>query len=848
MSDDDGAAQDDRIALNDEEVAVLSDSESFDPNDRHLVVRGTRYTPVEVVGRGYKGVVWKVRDPFGAILAAKIALGEDYKGKTFHEELSLRARLPNPVFTRCLAADHWMTAALPDRRFVVTVEEWVEGITLDEFLVDPTELTIETLRHFARGICAALRALQANELAHDDLHARNIMLRRLVPGEGMAYGQYEQNVWMVVVVDTGSLKPIREIKKDRDDVRWIAEHLISIHNQLRRRPNLTQTQLRYLRGVLDVVDQMVDPDPTRALREAEQVLDQLEAAYRAALVPPSRTPILRSPFDFISAERIADDNMLIRLFTKAPWMNQVAGPDPILLTGPRGCGKSMLFRWLAVRTHLSEGGLPPEPAGSLTGVYISCTTEMQNRFLTIRTEEAAQHHAADIVHYFNLLLARELLITLDHISRHPQLGLEYGIGDREQATVLEFIVSRIQPTDRSIAGTAPLRIAIAAIEREMFQSHRRLIRGEVPIDTTSSAFLGDLTDSLAANVPGLNDRPVAFLLDDFSTHRVPEHVQRVLGPIVWERRPSHVFKVSSEKNGVVFSYAGGATVDASRDREEIDCGKEYIDLSSRNDENIKAVRAFARDLLATRLELAGWAGTPEQLIGASPPYREWIQQMATPGAPTPQYFGMRTISELCSGDVATLLLIYRRILVNCDAKRTELISASRQDEAICGVSSELLANLVPQRPLGKDMFKIACSFAHFAGRAVKDARPIKEGEDYLPRECPRIEVDQGAETAVGLDQDLLELYNELVRRSVFIELDNSRSRRDQVATLRWHFRRIYMPAYRGPLRKNDALKFEPSQFEWFLTKPEEALRTALANRSDRGSHPDQGQLFGRGEI
>ena len=238
-----------RIVMSEDVATLLMTRDAFAPGGGDIQVEGQTYTALQPVARGYKGVVWLMRDRYGDDRAVKIATAEDYVDRSFHEEVRLRLRLPNPPFTRFIAADYWETLAIPDSRFVVTVEDWVEGVTLNEFLRKPSMVTTSTLLHFARGMCGALAALERAGLAHDDLHDKNIMLRPVRPGEGYAYGQRDDNMWTIMIVDTGSLKERARAVKPIDDVGNVARHLVAVHNVLRCKRDLTIADRRFLRLV-----------------------------------------------------------------------------------------------------------------------------------------------------------------------------------------------------------------------------------------------------------------------------------------------------------------------------------------------------------------------------------------------------------------------------------------------------------------------------------------------------------------------------------------------------------------------------------------------------------------------
>jgi hypothetical protein len=462
----------------------------------------------------------------------------------------------------------------------------------------------------------------------------------------------------------------------------------------------------------------------------------------------------------------------------------------------------------------------------------------------------AQRFRREIVHYFNLLLAREVVQTLSMIASRPDRETFWGFGLAQEEAVCQFLLERLGPESRPrIQGVSRLVQVGEAIEVEMFSTHGQMLRGLNLASCTSEAFLGDLSTLLARQVSYFGRKRITFLVDDFSSHRLPTDVQVVLNQVVWERRPSHVFKLSSEKYGAKLTDVLGATVDVSREMVEIDCGREYIALDDAD--QIERARAFAVELLDNRLKAAAYQGTADKLIGPSEwPDRSLGRALADKqeGRILDQYHGLECIAGICSGDVSTLLLVYRRIFERGGVTResTTRVPKTTQHDAIVSVSRELFEAIKHHIPCGPQMYAVVSSFGTLVRNILQHGRWQKKGTSSTPTQCPRIELDQEQGAAVEtLTEEQQLLARELIRRAIFIEMEPGLSRHGNVTTLRWHLRRVYLPAFSAALAKNDAVKRSVDWLKYLLTNPRGACEMVWQSWPKKGAGLDGPTLFDR---
>ena len=239
-----------------------------------ICVNGKSYIPEKPINAGYKGAIWQVKDEFGRLRALKLCIYEDYQDRSYLQEMARASDLEQySEFASFVDAGLIESSfgPLPKQKFVCFVEGWIDGLTLEDFVREQTNVvTVSFLLAYVQAMCRALNALNTVGLRHDDLHAGNVMIARPAPGDLSAE-------WTMKIIDTGSVKPAdSECTKPRNDHQNFVEHLVLLWNTVKARKNITIRDRRFLTESERLLRSMLDDDPSIALREPAQIIRQFE--------------------------------------------------------------------------------------------------------------------------------------------------------------------------------------------------------------------------------------------------------------------------------------------------------------------------------------------------------------------------------------------------------------------------------------------------------------------------------------------------------------------------------------------------------------------------------------------
>jgi len=342
-------------------------------------------------------------------------------------------------------------------------------------------------------------------------------------------------------------------------------------------------------------------------------------------------------------------------------------------------------------------------------------------------------------------------------------------------------------------------------------------------------------ETLNENLSFLRGRPFYFFIDDYSSPKVTKDLQANLNRIFMQRASICFFKLSTESP---VSFA----------KHDVD-KKIYVESREFVLQNLGLVYlhaelapklTFIEDVFRRRLGQSKTnfsARELEELVGSSSKTNNNDMARQLREDKKPVLFGKQTLCNLCSGDIHYLISIVAN-MVGISGGPPELAKAkglfkippAKQNQAIREEAGRFLKNLRGIPRCGEQLVSIVEAFGNVSHSHLRYL-DSKNEKGNPPKQASRIEPYE----QFSLSPDAQQLYDELLRYSVFIEDFRGKSRRGNVVP-RLYLRRFLIPHFNLTFSTRDSVELEPEDFEVFLLNPkafEQKLRLKSLDHARR---------------
>ena len=340
------------------------------------------------------------------------------------------------------------------------------------------------------------------------------------------------------------------------------------------------------------------------------------------------------------------------------WLARISAPGPLVMTGMRGCGKTLLLR--AAQFHARGARHADESdADVMTRLakdnYIGLFVSAQ-RLLNVG--QSTESQTRDLFPRLFVAYALEAARALAHLQ---DIAPERVTHDA-QAVLLSAVLAALDPSP-SMADLA----TIEQLERYLSSMLVSLSRSDSEIRLAShpaNAF-ANLAEAIRHASPLWGSAQVLFLLDDVSTRYMePDRVEDVLSALIFQN-PYCAFKMTSEAQTIFLSLKSPGTVNPAahwRDFATFDLGAE-VNQRLKDREG----KPFVETILQQRARFYPGhpRGRPSDVLGDVP--REQIAETIASSKPDSSdrkrvYRGLTALTAVCVGDIGSVITIYENML------------------------------------------------------------------------------------------------------------------------------------------------------------------------------------------
>ena len=713
--------------------------------------------------------------------------------------------------------------------------DYIEGKLLADYL-DPKEekLTAPTAAQIAIDLFRIRDELRNKNVNHNDLHAQNIIIEEL--GHGVRRANAIDDSVRAVAIDLGSISDASRSDSEQPrlgDLHRIGEHLNKLVDNLLRDPDKISDLDNRLANELQLIVHSISPSPeNQRTPDSADIVTQIEEAYYHITQhwrPWRETFSLRTFATSYNAQTMQAWHVpKLLVDPDDQWLNTICAPGPQVITGMRGCGKTMLLRALQFHARAAERENETSAAivnrlkaDSYVGLFVSAQRLLDQ--LGSKTVTVGDPFARLFVAYgLEAVRAVHHLRDIDK-TLVSELAYRYIGGAIDECLNLGERIS-------SATNAYEFESKLISLLIELSRGDKKYT---LPIHPNIA--FPRLGSALRRCTSIWQSAQVLFLLDDVSTRYLNHSaIEKLLSGLLFQD-PECAFKLTSEVQTIELGLKSPGENHPAR----IDRDLAVFDLGAEVYQKIKRQgkgngKDFVEQILQQRAQY--YTGhprlTPSALLG-DVPLETIATEIGNSHSNSPKrkevYRGITALARMCVGDIGDVISLYEHILKKAAGEHVP-IAPSTQSDCFQHFCARRLYDLNRQEGFLKD---IAKSFAEASYELlVRSCKDAPNGDD-------KRRIRQYSSLYVRITTGNIEKQTERLRKfidaGVFVFAGGSSVPRTKtrdsnpIQQFKLTYRKIYgLGNYIG-LAERDRFELSGSDLEEWLEYPSRGKEILLRN-------------------
>ena len=594
--------------------------------------------------------------------------------------------------------------------------EYIEGKLLADYF-DPAEsVSAPTVAQIAIDLFRIREELLNKGVNHNDLHAENIIVAEL--GTDARRANAIDDSVRAVAIDLGSLsdESLSDPKKERlGDLHWIAQHLDKLVAKLLSDPDNISDLDNRLANALQLIVHSISPSAeNQRTPESSDFIAQIEDAYHRSTQHwnPWRTALSLRTFGASYNAQTMQAWHVPQLLVDpdGQWLTAMCSPGPQVITGMRGCGKTMLLRALQFHARASQRGeettlqvLDRLRSDSYVGLFVSAQRLLDQ--LGSNSATVGDPFARLFVAYgLEAVRAVHHLRDIDEASVSNIAYKEIGdaIGEcLDLGDVMRSASTAYELEDK-------LNSLLISLSRGS-EEHTLTIHPNIAFPRLDSALRKCSTIWQSAQV--------LFLLDDVSTRYLgQEAIEELLSALLFQS-PTCAFKLTSEAQTIELGLKSPGKLHPARIGRDLG----LFDLGAEVYEKIKAQgkgngKDFVEEILQQRAaHFASHPGAKPSVLLGDVALQSIATEIGKSRSNSPKrkrvYRGITALARVCVGDIGDVISLYEQILRKAAGQRAP-IGQEIQSECFQDFCARRLYDLNRRGGFLKDVAKSFAEASH----------------------------------------------------------------------------------------------------------------------------------------